>query len=109
MGVVKIRQSPRKRSYLGSVAEVEKVRGELLKTGNDYINKDRRYKKLFELYLTKQRLSRSEALIRVAQIAGRGTPSRAITKLENEKPLRPVDKSSENLGENLRYRRRLKK
>ena len=68
-----------------------------------------RYKKLFELYLTRIRLSKPEAKIRVAQIAEKGSLDHVLAQLQNEKPLRPVDKSSENLGENSRYRRRLKK
>lgn len=99
MGIIKIRSS----NYLGSVAEVERVRRELLKAGNNYISRGRQYRKLFNLYRKKLGLSGPGAKIKVAQVAESGALDHVLAKLENEEPLRPVIASSETLGE---YRRR---
>ncbi|MBI2529648.1 MAG: hypothetical protein HYW05_00710 [Candidatus Diapherotrites archaeon] len=72
------------------MVRLQKNREELLKTGKNYINKDKKCNELFRLYRQKLRLSEDEALVKVAQIVGAGASVQALRQLKTEKVLNPV-------------------
>ncbi|MBI2529647.1 MAG: hypothetical protein HYW05_00705 [Candidatus Diapherotrites archaeon] len=91
------------------MADVKRVRNESLKAGSGLVKRDRQCARLFKLYRNKLGFSGKEALIKVAQIAENGAVYNSLLQLENEKPLRPVFKSSDTIKDTLREKPRKRK